>query len=152
MNATIKPHTRLTDAQTELVADLDDVAEHVLYEFDPDEYDGVGTAGFAHIRGIDGRSSFVRRCSSLAESDSVDWIQIPDRRDSIRIEIGGIQLSLTPNRDSGYRCSITNVSDIRPGPEHQRLDVRERLHRLLLDRLQYHGYLQRGVWVTSRMD
>jgi len=159
-STTIEPHT-LTDAQTELVADLDDVAEHVLYEFDPDEYDGIGTAGFAHIRGIDDRSSLIRRCSSLADSNSVDWIQYDDRgpgrsdRDEsapLRVEIGGLQLRLAPNHDGGYRCTITNVSDIRPGPAHQRLDVRERLHQLLLDRLQYHGYLQRGVWVTSRMD
>ena len=152
----------LTDAQTELVTDLDDVAEHVMYEFDPTEYDGIGTVGFAHIRGIDGRSSLVRRCASLVDSDRVDWITRDDCHPGetdqnsesapLRIAIGGLQVRLAPNHDSGYRCTITNVSEIRPGPEHQRLDVRERLHRLLLDRLQYHGYLRRGVWITRRMD
>jgi hypothetical protein len=43
------------------------------------------------------------------------------------------------------------VKKFKSGPEHQRLDVRERLNRLVLERLQYHGYCE-NAFVRSRMD
>jgi hypothetical protein len=50
-----------TPAQQELIAHMDDVAEHVAWEFDPDEYQGISTIGFAHIHGINGNGSFMSR-------------------------------------------------------------------------------------------
>jgi hypothetical protein len=164
----------LTEAQTDLFETLDDVAEHVSWEFDPDEYQGISTIGFAHIKRIDGRSSFVQRAKALADSenlsgspqasdqrssdnDAVEWV-VRDRRNPVsgrvapvKIEVGSLQLRLAPSHDSGYRLSVSNVSDFRSGPEHQRLDVRERLNRLVLNRLQYHGYCD-DAWVSTRMD
>lgn len=149
--------SRLTEAQSEMIGDLDDVAEHVAWEFDPDEYQGISTIGFAHIKNIDGRSSFVQRAKALADNDAVGWVE-RDRRNPVsgrvapvRIEVGGLELRLAPSHDSGYRLSVSNVSDFRSGPEHQRLDVRERLNRLVLQRLQYNGYCE-DAWVSTRMD
>jgi len=164
----------LTEAQTDLFETLDDVAEHVSWEFDPDEYQGISTIGFAHIKRIDGRSSFVQRAKALADNDAVGWVT-RDRRNPVqgrvapvKIEVGGLgrpsdsrstdeqgsvglELRLAPSHDSGYRLSVSNVSDFRSGPEHQRLDVRERLNRLVLNRLQYNGYCE-DAWVSTRMD
>lgn len=147
----------LTEAQTDLFETLDDVAEHVSWEFDPDEYQGISTIGFAHIKRIDGRSSFVQRAKALADNDAVGWVT-RDRRNPVqgrvapvKIEVGGLELRLAPSHDSGYRLSVSNVSDFRGGPEHQRLDVRERLNRLVLNRLQYNGYCE-DAWVSTRMD
>lgn len=137
----------MTDAQTDLFETLDDVAEHVAWEFDPDEYTGISTIGFAHIGNIDGRSSFVQRVKSLADSDQPI---VQENRRGYHIDAGGLGLMLNQGTD-GYRLSISNVSDFRSGPEHQRLDVRERLHRLALNRLKQNGYLNDAV-VYSRMD
>lgn len=142
--------SRLTDAQQELVSTLDDVAEHVAWEFDPEEYEGFSTCGFASIKNIDGRGSFVQRVKSLAESDH-PAVTERERRSDYVISVGGASLRLSPERDSGYRLSLTNVSDFRSGPEYQRLDVRRRLHELVLGRLQYNGYCDRGR-VHGRMD
>jgi hypothetical protein len=144
-------HSSMTDAQEHLTAALDDMAEHVAWEFEPDQFDGISTIGFAHIHGIDGRSSFVQRAKSLADKETVGWVR-RNRRDNVIIEIGPLDLRLAPAHDGGYRLSITNINELRPGPEHQRLDVRERLHWLVLERLQYEwGYLD-GARVKSRMD
>lgn len=139
----------LTETQTQMVADMDDVAEHVAWEFDADEYEGLSACGFAHITNIDGRSSFVKRIKSLADSRSPIVLH-NERRDEYDISVGGLELSLR-NGHNGYQLSVTNVQDFRPGPEFQRMDVRERLHSLVLGRLQYNGYLE-GAWVKSRMD
>jgi len=55
----------LTEAQSDLFETLDDVAEHVSWEFEPDDYQGISTIGFAHIKRIDGRSSFVQRLEQV---------------------------------------------------------------------------------------
>jgi hypothetical protein len=138
----------LTDAQHELLGTLDDVAEHVHTEFDPSEYDGFSTAGFAHIR-ISGNSSLYRSLVSLARSDNPHVFH--DQRGDMRVDVGGLNLSVLENHSGGYRLSIANVSDFRPGPEYQRLDVRERLHSLVLERLRYNGYAGEAR-VYSRMD
>lgn len=142
---------RLTDAQRELIGDLDDVAEHVAWEFDPDEYEGISTIGFASIVNVSGNGSFVRRVQSAASEGAIDSVE-ETPNGGYRIECAGLELSVT--RDTyrgGYSISIINVGDFRSGPEHQRMDVRERLHRLVLDRLQKHGYCM-DARVTSRMD
>lgn len=152
-----KAQSRLTDTQEQLIGELDDVAEHVAWEFDPDEYQGISTIGFAHIKGIDGRSSFVQRAKSLADTDAVSCVErdsrnpVSGRVAPVRIEIGSLELRLAPSHDSGYRLSVSNVSNYIIGPEHQRLDVRERLNRLVLERLQYHGYCE-DARVYGRMD
>lgn len=142
--------TQITDAQEELITDLDDVAEHVAWEFEPDDYEGVSTIGFAHVS-LNGNGSFVRRVMSAADNEAIDYVE-ETRNGGYRIELGGLELSArTDSYRGGYRLSIINVGDFRPGPEHQRLDVRERLHRLVLERLQRHGYAQ-DARVRSRMD
>jgi hypothetical protein len=150
----LQSQSSLTEAQSELVADLDDVAEHVAWEFDASEYEGIGTCGFAHVSGISGNGSFVRRVKSLAESDHsmVRESRQPHRDHDYVIEVGNLELSV--RKDSyrgGYRLNITNVRDFRPGPAHQRIDVRERLHSLVLGRLRENGYLG-DARVRSRMD
>lgn len=137
-----------TDAQSEFVGDLDDVAEHVAWEYNSDKYEGPGTCGFAHIGNIDGRSAFVKRVKSVADSGHEG---IQETRRGYTISISGLDLGLTKNHDSGYRLSINNVSDFQPGPSFQRIDVRERLHQLVLERLRKHGYVQ-DARVKSRMD
>lgn len=147
----------MTEAQTGLFETLDGVAEHVSCEFEPDDYQGISTIGFAHITNIDGRSSFVQRAKSLADCDAGGRVErdarnpVAGRVKSVKIEVGGLELRLAPSHDSGYRLSVSNVSDFRDGPEHQRLDVRERLNRLMLQRLQYNGYCD-DAWVSTRMD
>lgn len=137
-----------TDAQAEFVGDIDDVAEHVSWEYDSDKYDGPGTCGFAHIANIDGRSAFVKRVKSVANSG---YKCVQENRRGYIISVGGLEMSLTKNHDSGYRLSITNVSDFQPGPSFQRIDVRERLHGLVLERLNKYEYCQ-DARVKSRMD
>lgn len=157
---------RLTEAQSEMIGDLDDVAEHVAWEFDPQNFEGISTCGFAHIGNIDGRSSFVRRIKSLADSDSD--VVMANRR-GWHIEVGqqnpqdslpresdgrpsGMNLNLMKDgHRGGYRMSLSNVQHYMSGPEYQRMDVRERLHDLVLERLQSHGYLERARRY-SRMD
>lgn len=141
--------SRLTDAQEQMIGDLDDVAEHVAWEFDADEYDGFGACGFAHIK-MDGRCSFSQRVKSLASSDHpmVEKVERGPSAYEYQIHVGRLQMSLN---EAGNRLSITNVSDFRPGPEHQRIDVRIRLHELVLHRLQSHGYLD-GARIYRRMD
>lgn len=140
--------TGLTERQEELLVALDDTAEHVSWEFEPEAYQGVSTIGFAHIAGIDGRSSFMQLLRTLAESGNE---HVVEHRDGYMIEIGRLALSVLPAHNGGYRMSITDVGAYRDGPEHQRLDVRERLHNLVLNRLQYNGFLT-GCRVKSRMD
>lgn len=149
--------SQLTDAQEQLIGDLDDVAEHVAWEFEPVPPESYGTCGFAHIGNIDGRSSFVQRAKSLADDDRIDTVT-RDRRNPVsgrvapvRFEIGGLELRLAPAHDSGYRLSISNVQDFQSGPAFQLMDVREELHSLVLQRLQKHGYLT-DAYVSSRMD
>jgi hypothetical protein len=142
----------LTDAQHEMLVALDDVEQHIAWEFDPDEYRGISTCGFAHVANIDGRSSFVKRVRSLAKSDCVHVEEDERLSDTAyTIEVGGLEASLRPAHNSGYRLSITNVGSFISGPEYQRIDVRERLHGLLKRRLQYNGYLE-DARVKSRMD
>lgn len=142
----------LTDAQTRLLEALDDAAEHAHWEFDPDEYRGVSTVGFARIKGISGNGSFYRSLQSMAETDN-PLVRERDRRDGYLIDVGGsLKLSVTSRYTGGYSMSITNVRDFIEGPEYQRLDVRERLHRLVLQRLQSDwGYLD-DAYVVSRLD
>lgn len=150
---------QLTEAQDHLVSALDDAAEHVMWEWDQPDPHGIGTCGFAHITNIDGRSSFVQRAKSLADSDAVDWVS-RDRRNPVRgrvapiaIEIGSLELRLAPSHDSGYRLSVSNIAQLVGGPAHQRIDVREELHRLLLQRLRNEwGYFNERARVYSRMD
>jgi hypothetical protein len=143
----------LTDAQHEMLVVLDDASEHVSWEFHEDCYQGFSTCGFAHIGNIDGRGSFVQRVRSLARERECVHIDEEYRHsgDQYKIDVGGLEASLRPAHDSGYRLSISNVKDYIGGPEFQRMDVRERLHTLLLEKLQENGYLE-NARVKSRMD
>lgn len=143
-------HAVDTDAQQALITDLDDVAEHVAYEFDPDKYNGISTIGFAHIHGINGNGSFMSRVRLLAKSVSTIVTEEP-RSSGYTIEVGGLKLNVSKAHDGGYRMSVLNVKYFKGGPEFQRLDVRERLNRLVLNRLQYHGYCE-NAFIRSRMD
>lgn len=140
--------TKLTDPQYNLIVALDDTSEHVSWEFESDEYNGPSTLGFAHIDNVDGRCSFIRNIKSMSALSRVDWITESNNR--YMIEIGGLNLSVR-NSNSGYRISIDNVKDYVVGPEYQRLDVQERLHNLVLHRLQIHGYLK-DARVYTKMD
>lgn len=134
--------SHLTEAQNEMLGVIGDAAEHVAWEFNESKYQGVSTCGFAHISGLNGNKSFVRRIKSMAGSDNINWVK-EDRRGDYRIDVGGLELRLSKDEyNGGYRLSITNVQDYISGPEYQRMDVRQRLHSLLLDRLKYHGYAQ----------
>lgn len=140
----------MTDEQWDLIHTLDDVHEHVFFEFDRDDYQGPGTCGFANIRGIDGRGKLVRRLKSVAERGNQHVERVRD--DRFQMHIGGLQLRLTPDqRSGGYRLSVTNIPEIMQGPEHQRIDVRKRLHQLVMERFQYNWYIP-DAYVTSRMD
>jgi len=142
-------HTTVTEAQSELLTVLDDVSEHVHWEFDADSYDGFSTCGFAHIGNIDGRSSFVRRIDGLADSNDT---RVTGRSDgSYNIRVAGLDLTLRADYDSGYRLTLNNVGEFVDGVEYQRLDVRERLHGLIRERLQYNGFIE-DAHVRSRMD
>lgn len=148
--------SQLTDAQKQLIMDLDDVAEHVGFEFEPRDPESFGTCGFAHIANVDGRSSFVQRAKSLADETSVTIVSrdsrvVSGRVAPVKIDYPGLELRLAPAHDGGYRLSINNVRDFQSGPAFQRMDVREELHRLVLQRLQKHGYLT-DAYVSSRMD
>ena len=141
--------TSVTEAQSELLTVLDDVSEHVNWEFAANSYDGFSTCGFAHIGNIDGRSSFVRRIDGLAESNDT---QVRSRSDgSYTIRVAGLDLSLRADYDSGYRLTLNNVGEFVDGVEYQRLDVRERLHELIRERLQYNAFIE-DAHVRSRMD
>lgn len=147
---------QLTDAQEQLLFGLDDAAEHVAWEFDPTEWEGIGTCGFAHIRIPDGRCSFVRRAKALAHSDNpavqVDQRVVSGGANQLTMSFGRLELSLGPSHRSGYRLSITNVQSLANGPSYQRIDLRERLHKLLLERLQSKwGFLEKAR-VYTRMD
>jgi len=132
------------------LAAFDDVDQHIAYEYHPDCYQGLSTIGFAHIAGIDGRKSFYIRCKQLANDPTVDQVTT-DRRGDIRVDVGTTSFRISEAYDGGRRMSLTNVRDFQPGPEHQRLDVRERLHSLALNRFRYNGYLQEAR-VSSRVD
>jgi hypothetical protein len=138
----------LTEAQSDLIAALDDVSEHVAWEFDESEYRGISTCGFAHIH-FSGNSSLYRRLQSLAGSDHPD-VEF-DQRNDIVAQVGGLELTVMESHDSGYRLSIRNVKDYISGPEYQRLDVRKRLHSLVLERLRYNGYAD-SARIYTRMD
>lgn len=139
----------LTDAQTEILAEMDDVSEHIAHEFDPDEYEGFSTCGFAHVHNISGNGTFYRRVKSLAESElSPNFVE--GNRGVYHVNIGSMCLSITEAHDGGYRASLS-VGEYIDGAEYQRMDVRERLHGLLLSRLKYHGYCE-DAYVSSRMD
>jgi hypothetical protein len=141
--------SQLTEAQSDMIATLDDVSEHVAWEFDSDNYHGPSTVGFAHIS-LDGNSSFASRIRSLSKS-GCPHVEHNERRDEYRIQVGGLELSLRSGHD-GYRLTVSNVKDYIGGPEFQRLDVRERLHSLVLERLRHNGYLEDHGQVRSRMD
>lgn len=141
---------KYTENQRELIAALDDTSEHVNWEFDEDEYQGASTIGFASVKGIDGRKSFVRSVRSAAENDDIPYVQ-EGQNGGYKIDVGGLEMSVSSGHNSGYRLSITNIRDFMSGPAHQRLDVREKLHSLALERLQKNGYLQEA-YVRSRMD
>jgi len=140
----------LTDSQREILGDIDDVAEHVAFEFDPNQYAGIGTCGFAWISNIDGRCSFVRRCRSLADSDATDVVTF-DRNNNMVIDCGQLEMLLQTDYSGGYCLSVTNVRDIIGGPSHQRIDAREAINSLVKERLQYNGYIP-DARVKSRMD
>lgn len=138
----------LTEAQRDLIETLDDVSEHVAWEFNPDEYQGFSTAGFANIH-FSGNSSLYRLLTSLAASDCEHVER--DARGNITASFGRLELSVYERHNSGYKLSIVNVRDYISGPEHQRLDARKRLHSLVLERLREHGYLD-GARIYTRMD
>ena len=142
--------SKYTENQRELIATLDDVSEHVNWEFDETEYQGASTIGFASIKNIDGRKSFVRSVKSAAENDDILYVQ-EGRNDGYKIDVGGLEMSLSAGHKSGYRLSITNIGEFISGPAHQRLDVREDLHSLALQRLRKNGYLD-NARIRSRMD
>jgi hypothetical protein len=152
-------HSSVTEAQQHLIDALDDAAEHVMFEWDKPDPESYGTCGFSNIKNVDGRSSFVQRGKALAENDAVAWVT-RDRRNPVRgrvapikIDIGAIELRLAPSHDSGYRLSVSNVSELVGGPAHQRLDVRRELHRLLLERLRGNwGYFSEQTRVYGRVD
>lgn len=143
----------LTDAQHRLVGALDDGAEHVAWEFDPDEWRGVSTCGFAHIHIPDGRCSFVQTLRGLADDPEFDWITSAEHRSGHSVEIGCLELTCNPaSTKGGYRLSITNTRELCHGPSFQRMDVQQHLHELLLNRLQLeHDYLP-DASVRTRID
>lgn len=118
----------LTTAQKEMVGTLDDVAEHVAWEFEYDESE-ASVVGFAKISNIRGTGSFVRRVQSLAKSEDVDWIRKKEEGEYY-IEIGSLELSLGKSYDGGYELSVSNVRDFVSGTAYQRLDVRKKLNSL----------------------
>lgn len=139
---------KLTDAQYNLIVALDDTAEHVSWEFDENNYIGTSTAGFAHIGSIDGRCSFIQNVKSLSSIPEVDCVS--ESRNAYNIEVGNLELSIM-NLSDGYRVSVSNVRNYVSGPNYQRLDVQERLHRLVLNRLKSRGYLT-DARVFTRID
>lgn len=140
----------LSDGAHDLLATFDDVDQHLAFEYDPEQYSGISTIGFAHIKGIDGRKSFYTRLKELAENSSIDQITT-DRRGDIQVDVGRASFRISEAYDGGRRMSLSNIRDFQPGPEHQRLDVRERLHSLALNRFRYNDYLG-DARVSSRMD
>lgn len=143
-------HEPLTDAQHEMIGALDDAADHVMYEWDQPDPNSVGTCGFAHIGNIDGRGSFVSRIKSLADRGHR---MVEETRRGYEIHAGSLDLSLTKDSHrGGYRLTISNIPELVGGPAHQRIDVRENLHRMLLHRLQVQWDMLHDASVTSRMD
>jgi hypothetical protein len=138
----------LTEAQHEMLGVLDDIVEHLHTEFDSDDYQGPSTCGMAHIHDLSGNGSFVRRVKSLADSEN-PHVTERQRRGYV-IEVGGVTMTLMPAHDTGYRLSV-RTSDLLPGPEQQRLDAQERIHKLALQRIRYNGYAD-DARVRSRMD
>lgn len=152
MSRTTVRGEELTDTEHDMVAALDDTSEHVAHEFDPDDYVGMSTCGFASITNIDGRSSFVRRVKSLADTDLIDWVY-QDQNGSYRIEIGSLELSLSHSDYHGcYRLSIVNTTELCHGANYQRMDAQERLHDLVLERLRSEWSLLEDAYRTSRID
>lgn len=167
----------LSDSAHDLRNAFDDVSEHLCFEYDSEQYSGISTIGFAHVAGIDGRKSFYTRLKELVAYDDEPRVT-EDRRGDVQVKIGNSaegtarsasrsEVAVTETQevseigkphfriseayDGGRRMSLTNVRDFQPGPEHQRLDVRERLHTLALNRFRYNGYLQ-DARVSSRVD
>lgn len=148
MNRGDFPRPALTDEQWDVTTSLDDAIQHCHFEIDPDQYRGVSTCGFASIADVDGRRKFMRRIKSNAEEDRHHY---QGTRNGVSIEIGGWRI--TVHEDSyrgGYRVSISDQT-ILHGPDIQRLDFQERLHREFLRRMQQNGYLEEAR-VTSRID
>lgn len=139
----------MTESQKRLIGVLDDVAEHVAYEADPDDYPEFSTIGFASIKGIDGRCSFASLVRRLADS-RYDQVY-EDQNGAYRIEVAGLELSLMDGH-RGYRLSITNTGRYVPGKKNQLLCVQKDLHRYVLQRLQMHDFLTDGAYVHGRMD
>ena len=140
----------LSDSAQDLRDTFDDVSEHLCFEYDSEHYTGIITIVFAHVAGIDGRKLFYTRLKELVAYDDEPRVT-EDRRGDIQVKIGKPHFRISEAYDGGRRMSLTNVRDFQPGPEHQRLDVRERLHSLALNRFRYNGYLQ-DTRVSSRMD
>lgn len=147
-------NSTMTDAQSEMVGALDDVAEHVAWEFDPEQYSGPSTCGFARIRGLDGRKTFVKRVKTLAVAGAVgNSIVRESRNGGYIIDVGSLQMRLGEDSyHGGYSLSVTNLADIMDGPEFQRIDVQEEVHRLVLNRLQLEWDMAHEARVTSRID
>lgn len=142
----------LTEAQHEMTGALDDANEHLHWEFDPDEYKGFSTCGFAHIRISDGRCSFVQMIRGLAKHPHT-LVQEDTRSHSgpeYEWSFGDTRYSLRKGHDGGYRLNVS-ANHLFDGPEYQRMDVQERIHRLVLERLRAHGYLN-DAGIRSRMD
>lgn len=139
----------LTEAQRELETALKNTSKHVSENFDEHRYTGPSTIGFAHISNVNGNGSFVRSIQSLSRVKSNRTVVNENGR--YRVEKNGLKLSVTKAHNGGYRVSVSNVREFIDGPEHQRLDVRERLNRLVLEKLQEQGYLE-GSYISSRMD
>lgn len=144
----MSPGKPLSNEQWDLIGTLDDVSEHVFYELDLDDYRGPSTCGMASIKGIDGRSKLVRRAKSVADLRNR---HVEHDGDGFQLTIGGLEMILKPGHESGYWLSVSNLPEITQSPDYQRLDLQERVHRLVLERFQYNGYLA-DAYVSSRID
>lgn len=143
-----------TDAQKRTNGAIDDALEHLASEWDREEYRGVSTCGFGRIKGLDGRKSLVRGLKLLARDDDYPQYTLSGRKnDRVTIEVAGWQLSLSPNHDSGYSLSVTGFPDhYGVGADVQRMDLQERVHELILERLQSYWGLAEDAYVYSRID
>ena len=56
------------------------------------------------------------------------------------VEIGNLELSII-NSSNGYKVYISNIRNHISKVNYDRLDVKEKLHHLDLNRLNYNGYL-----------
>lgn len=142
------PKASLTNEQWDLIAAVDDAIEHCHFEIDADDYRGPSTCGFASIVDVDGRRKFMRRLKANLEADRHNFSNATTGVGEIHM--GGFRIVITEDYQGGYRVSIAQ-QNILGGPDIQRLDFQERLHREFLNRMRYNGYLEEAR-LRSRMD